>query len=234
MIDERLVDEIISSIEQNRHVIDLFRNNVERFFTTHPLLINSPPIIHSVKSRFKSEEHLREKIRRKYSSQREITPENVFEQITDIVGVRVLHLYQDQFPKIHEAIIKQFENDDWLKYEPPKAYTWDPESQKFFEQYNLQVEVKESFYTSVHYVVKPRRDTPACCEIQVRTLFEEVWGEIDHTLNYPNPTDDLSCKEQIHVLARLVGAGSRLADSIFRTYYRLSSNAFEQEGKSGN
>ncbi|WP_315782452.1 hypothetical protein [Bradyrhizobium sp. SZCCHNPS1003] len=30
-----------------------------------------------------------------------------------------------------------------------------------------------------------RPDSPLSCEIQVRTLFEEIWGEIDHQLNYP-------------------------------------------------
>jgi putative GTP pyrophosphokinase len=64
---------------------------------------------------------------------------------------------------------------------------------------------------------RPRVDSPICCEIQVRTLFEEIWGEVDHALNYPNVSDNLACREQLRVLAKLVGAGSRLVDSIFRT-----------------
>ena len=56
------------------------------------------------------------------------------------------------------------------------------------------------------------------CEIQIRTLFEEIWGEIDHTINYPYPTEIVACKEQLRVLAKLVSTGTRLADSIFRTY----------------
>jgi ppGpp synthetase/RelA/SpoT-type nucleotidyltranferase len=106
---------------------------------------------------------------------------------------------------------------DWHLADRPKAYTWDPESKHFFEELNVAVEVKESFYTSVHYLVRPRADSPLCCEIQVRTLFEEIWGEVDHTLNYPETSPNLSCREQIRVLAKLVGAGSRLVDSIFRS-----------------
>jgi len=68
-------------------------------------------------------------------------------------------------------------------------------------------------------VVKPRQDSEVSCEIQVRTLFEEIWGEVDHQINYPRECDVLACREQIRVLARLVGAGSRLADAIFRTYF---------------
>ena len=70
---------------------------------------------------------------------------------------------------------------DWFLPEPVNAYTWDPESKEFFEELGVKVEIKESFYTSVHYLVKPRRDSPICCEIQVGTLFEEIWGDVDHS-----------------------------------------------------
>ena len=43
-----------------------------------------------------------------------------------------------------------------------------------------------------------------CCEIQVRTLFEEIWGEIDHTINYPHSTESIACKEQLKVLTKLI------------------------------
>ena len=218
MVDEESIQKIMDVINERLHGIDLFRNNVAAFFETHPKLNGSPPVIHSVKSRTKDLEHLREKIRRRSCPANPITPENVLEQITDIAGVRVLHLYPAQFSQIHQAITEQLENRDWVLHNRPKAYTWDPESKEFFASHNLQVEIKESFYTSIHYIVKPRPDSLLCCEIQVRTLFEEIWGEIDHLLNYPNPTDNVSCREQIRVLARLVGAGGCLADSIFRTH----------------
>lgn len=118
--------------------------------------------------------------------------------------------YTHRYNKIHKQ-------KDWTLVEPPKAYTWDPESKQFFESLEIGVEIKESYYTSVHYVVRPRLDSPLCCEIQVRTLFEEIWGEVDHTLNYPTKSENLACREQLKVLAKLVGAGSRLVDSIFRS-----------------
>lgn len=52
----------------------------------------------------------------------------------------------------------------------------------------------------------------------MRTLFEEIWGEIDHTINYPHVTDSIACKEQLKVLAKLISSGTRLSDSIFRSY----------------
>ena len=212
------VEKVIETVSVKLHLFRIFSVGVEEYFKTCPMLNGSPPVVHSVKARIKDLDHLREKIDRKAAGEDEITSENVFAKITDIAGIRVLHLYQSQFAKIHESIQSQIDRGDWTLFEPPKAYTWDPESRKFFESLNLELNVKESFYTSIHYVVKPRPDSEVTCEIQIRTLFEEIWGEIDHSINYPEPVDNLSCKEQLRVLARLVGAGSRLADSIFRIY----------------
>ena len=237
MVDEASMEAIIARVQSKLHGINLFRESIARFFETHPDLTQPPPIVHSVKSRMKDLQHLREKIQRKSSAEDPITPENIFNRITStinsdvvhaetynrrvdstIAGVRVLHLYQAQFSQIHRAITQQLESGDWTLYEPPTAYTWDPESQDFFAGHDLSVEVKESLYTSIHYVVQTRPNSTTLCEIQVRTLFEEIWGEIDHRINYPEPAGSEVCREQIGVLARLVGAGSRLADSTFRAY----------------
>jgi len=165
-------------------------------------------------------EHLRDKLKRKQEKGEIMTVETLFNKITDLNGIRLLHLHQQQFPTIHNEIKKQIEDiGEWVFVEEPKAYTWEPESKSFFEELGIKAEVKDTFYTSVHYVIKPNNErNSVSCEIQIRTLFEEIWGEIDHMLNYPHPTKSIACKEQIRVLSKLVSTGTRLADSIFRTY----------------
>ena len=113
--------------------------------------------------------------------------------------------------------MKQITEKHWSLFEPPMAYTWDPETEKYFQALGLETKRKDSYYTSIHYVIQPKSESYITCEIQVRTLFEEAWGEIDHTVNYPHPTDSQSAKEQLRVLARMVGACSRLGDSVFST-----------------
>lgn len=174
------------------------------------------PLVHSVKSRLKDPEHLREKIIKKASDE-VITIENLFKRITDFAGVRVLHLHSQQFGKIHAAIMKHIDDGFWSLAEPPIAYSWDPEATAALIALGIQSRTRESYYTSIHYIVKPHADSDLTCEIQVRTLFEEIWGEIDHALNYPVPTENVPCKEQLRVLAKLASTGTRLADSIFRT-----------------
>jgi putative GTP pyrophosphokinase len=206
--------------KQTQFVLKQFIGQVRTFFEENPELNGTDfPVIHSVKARFKDPEHLIDKVKRKSKDGIIITEDNLFKEITDLIGVRVLHLYLDQFKLIHDSIMKQINAGEWCFYEPPKAYTWDPESEVIFNELAIKTERKDSFYTSVHYVIKPNnKENSVCCEIQVRTLFEEIWGEIDHSINYPYPTDSIACKEQIRVLSKLVSTGTRLADSIFRSH----------------
>lgn len=213
------IEAAISKFIDKKHELTIFMEGVEKWFITHPNLHKTDlQIVHSVKMRLKDPDHLRKKLEKKWNDGNFVGPDNLFDNITDLAGVRVLHVHQDQFPAIHTEIMnKVITLKDWHLSESPRAYTWDPESKRFFEEVGIDVQVKDSFYTSVHYLVRPRSDSPICCEIQVRTLFEEIWGEVDHTLNYPDPSLSVSCREQLLVLAKLVGAGSRLVDSIFRS-----------------
>jgi ppGpp synthetase/RelA/SpoT-type nucleotidyltranferase len=198
--------------------IKIFMNGVEEHFNTHSSVRpGGKPVIHSIKKRVKDISHLREKVSRKNAGGRQINSENLFAEVTDIAGVRLLLLFQNDFSVIDEAVRKRVEGGDWVLKERPKAFTWDPEASEFFGKFDVEVERRETFYTSVHYLIKPRMDSPVCCEIQVRTLFEEIWGEVDHMLNYPISTQNLASKEQLMVLSKIVGAGSRLVDSIQRT-----------------
>lgn len=209
----------VKAYEDKRFEYKQFLVGVEVFFKEHPLLNKkNRPIIHSIKSRLKEPSHLEEKLNRKLKKGIEIDENNIFDTITDFIGVRVLHLHQQQFESIHKAINDKIATGDWIFVESPKAYTWDPESESFYKSLGLETEVRDTFYTSIHYLVKPNNKNFVCCEIQVRTLFEEIWGEIDHTINYPAPTESIACKEQLRVLSKLVSTGTRLADSIFKSH----------------
>ena len=206
---------------EKQYELKAFLQTVLFFFENNPALKG---IVHSVKSRMKDPEHSKDKIQRKLKSGKIIDENNLFTVVNDLIGVRVLYLYQDQFQLIHNELLKKVdETKDWMFVEAPIAYTWGPETREYFEKLNIHTEVRDTYYTSVHYVIKPNNElSNITCEIQVRTLFEEIWGEIDHTINYPNPTEIIACKEQLRVLAKLVSTGTRLADSIFRTYNDVS------------
>jgi ppGpp synthetase/RelA/SpoT-type nucleotidyltranferase len=66
------------------------------FFDKNPKLHESPfPIMHSLKSRIKDPKHLKDKLLRKLDKGIVITKDNLFTEITDLIGVRILHLHQE-------------------------------------------------------------------------------------------------------------------------------------------
>ncbi|MFZ1218641.1 MAG: hypothetical protein WAO00_05070, partial [Chthoniobacterales bacterium] len=115
---------------------------------------------------------------------------------------------------IHPAIMKILEFHDYRLREKPLVYIWDIERKDFLADLGLNVKVRPKMYTSVHYVVQPHFGNLGC-EIQVRTLAEELWGEVSHTVNYPHETDSIACVHQLAVLARVASGCTRLVDSIF-------------------
>lgn len=218
--EQALIRGMVDKYREKKRLFELFLTNVQADFTSSPALNTGvPSVIHSTKSRLKDEVHLEKKIKRKLSEGRNITKENFFSEITDLAGIRILHLHQDQFSGIHKFVMKKVSSKHWKLLEKPIAYTWDPESVEYFKAFKIRTSIKPSYYTSVHYLISPANDEDnVCCEIQVRTLFEEAWGEIDHSINYPEKTDQAATIEQLRVLSKLVSTGSRLADAIFKIH----------------
>ncbi|MCK9614707.1 MAG: RelA/SpoT domain-containing protein [Candidatus Omnitrophica bacterium] len=181
-------------------------------------------LIHSIKVRKKDPKHLKDKLeriaRRNLSEKKpfRITAENLFSQINDLAGIRILHLHTKQMLEIHPAVLKVFREHFWTLIRKPVAYTWDIENKAFFQTLGIKAVFIPSQYTSVHYILKPKRETPMTCELQIRTLMEEVWGEVSHVINYPYETKNVHCKEQLRVLARIASGCTRLVDSIFESH----------------
>ncbi|AZG10202.1 (p)ppGpp synthetase [Pigmentiphaga sp. H8] len=205
------VASILKAIREQYPVIEGFGTTVEAILTKDPRVV---PVIHSFKRRLKEEKSIKEKIMKKRLSGVQIDSNNVFSEVTDIYAVRLIHLYPHDVRVVHNVIVDHAAKKDWILVEKPKAYTWDPDSIKFLKSLGLKCELKSSFYTSVHYLVKPRKNSAAICEIQVRSLLEEVWGEVDHKIKYKGLTEDERINEHLAVLARLISAGSRILSAI--------------------
>lgn len=184
---------------------------------------NLARLVHTFRSRVKDPQHLQDKLQRKAREAREkgtafdITTENLFTKITDLAGVRILHLHTTQFAAIDAELRSIFAEQNFVLVEGPFARTWDDEYRDYFASIDIKTEESPTLYTSVHYVIASGSRTTITCEIQVRTLAEELWGEVDHTLNYPHPSDSVACKEQIRALARATSTATRLVDAIFAT-----------------
>lgn len=218
--DEEVINRLIAAYEAERDKVSLFMNQL---FNALSESVQLSPHLHSIKTRLKDPDRLRDKLFRKVDECRkrgetfDITPDNLLTRVTDLAGVRILHLYTRQIREIDATLRAILEEQRYSLREGPFARTWDDESRAFFRACGIETQDSPTLYTSVHYVVGSASRTLVTCEIQVRTLMEEVWGEVDHVINYPRPVDSLACREQLKVLARVTSSATRLVDSIFTT-----------------
>lgn len=141
------IEKAVSAYIKDKHLFDIFMRGVVEYFRLEPSLnLHGSPVIHTIKSRLKDVNHLRDKIKRKWNDDNPISEINIFDRITDLAGVRVLHLYQDQFSELHNYVQERIQGGDWFLRETPIAYSWDPESSDFFSQLGLTPKIKDSYY----------------------------------------------------------------------------------------
>jgi ppGpp synthetase/RelA/SpoT-type nucleotidyltranferase len=225
---QNLVEGLVSHFETEKRLVATFG---EQVLASLNQSIELGRLVHTIKTRIKDPSHLRDKlIRQMLRAQNKheelgITKENILTRINDLAGIRLLHLHTRQISDIDPILRAIFEEQRYELAEMPFARTWDDESRAFYQAIGILPQESESMYTSVHYLIGSASKTPVTCEIQVRTLAEEVWGEVDHAINYPRPVDHVACREQIRALARATSTVTRLVDSIFTTYNDLESKS---------
>lgn len=171
--------------------------------------------VHSTRYRIKDAEHLIAKMIRKRITDpaRIITKDNFTSEITDLVGLRAIHLFKEDWLAIHKSII-----NGWDLRENPKAYIRTGDNQNYqeaFSNHGCTVATHKRGYRSIHYIIqtKPAK-VEYYAEIQVRTIFEEGWSEIDHTISYPYDLDNLLFKEFLSILNRLAGSADEMGSFI--------------------
>src|SRR5207249_2310276 len=103
--------------------------------------------------------------------------------------------HTSQMKEIHAALLTVLSEERYKVVAGPVAHTWDDEYRSYFRELGMKTTSRPTMYTSVHYIVQPA--TTLTCELQVRTLVEEVWGEVSHSIDYPVPTRSIACKEQL-------------------------------------
>lgn len=179
-------------------------------------ILRSQTMVHSVKSRIKDPDRLIEKIIRKtedrkskYGNEFEFTLDNYKDEINDLIGIRVIHIFKDQWQEIHEFIL-----NTWKVIEIT-ANVRAGDDIKVFEDPSIEVRSKASGYRSVHYLVEfyPTSQR-VIAEIQVRTIFEEGYGEIDHRLRYSHQEIPEILQSNLLLFNRIVGSADEMASLI--------------------
>ncbi|MCX2740425.1 RelA/SpoT domain-containing protein [Pontibacter anaerobius] len=165
---------------------------------------------HAVRHRVKEPLHLLKKIIRKKKEypDRHLDVHNYLEYINDLVGVRTLHLYKEACHSIGEYI-----QQVWELKRTPYAYVSNEQATRtrLFAASQYNVIVNDRGYEAQHFIlkVKPNRQQ-YLVEVQVKTLLEEGWSEIDHCIRYP----DHEPNELLNRLLWLLGQFTMKADAV--------------------
>ena len=216
-VEQRQIADALNYYEERRHHFEKAAKNMLTCLEDDPTL---RPLIHFIKYRVKERESLANKLERfaLEGKPRAIDEANLFESVLDLAGVRIVHLHADQVADIHTRILEILKEEEYQLIGDPVAYCWDDDYEALFKRIGLLVRRRSSMYMTVHYDVLVRASSGISCELQVRSLADEVWGEVSHRVNYPVESPSEACRDQLKVLARLTSGCGRLVDSIFKTH----------------
>lgn len=172
--------------------------------------------IHSVKSRVKDPERLIEKIirktedrRKKYGEDFQFSVDNYKDEINDLIGVRAIHIFKEDWESIHNFICSTW------KVVEITANVREGDDTHRFEELNIEICSRKSGYRSVHYLIEffPTNQK-VIAEIQVRTIFEEGYGEIDHQLRYSHDKIPKILASNLLLFNRIAGSADEMASLI--------------------
>ena len=190
------MDNYTKSLQLEIAAKDVYKNLI------HYLAQGSIKDFYALKHRIKNSDKLQEKLIRKQADR----PEYELENITDVVGLRFVTLFRREMPDVVDMVLKAICHLDEVSPNPFEKGSireaiiyntnadFDPmmESIKksFYDNDYDDVEIKPSeMYSSVHIVAslatkKGSNNLGIPIEIQIRTVFEDAWGEIDHRFGY--------------------------------------------------
>lgn len=184
------------------------RNKYKRFSLKMELLLKEildeqGITYYEISSRCKDVKSFKEKIEKKGY-------ENPKEEIFDLSGVRVITYVESEVKKVNEVINKEF---DILR-----EHSIDKTKELKDDQFG---------YRSVHYVAKLNNGRSNLTEynryqnfpfeIQIRTLLQHAWAEIEHDRSYKlkeKLPENLELKRRFHLLAANLESADREFDKI--------------------
>jgi ppGpp synthetase/RelA/SpoT-type nucleotidyltranferase len=160
-----------------------------------------------------------ERLHRKYRSklEDENNPYTIFEHITDLIGTRVVCLYEDDIEKIKEALSKHFEI---VEITDKIAQVENTESSFGYKGLHLDLKLNETRNKLPEYLkFKEFR-----FEVQLRTIIQDSWSVLDHKIKYKKSIPN-NLKRRVNSLAALF----EVADREFREIRDATSASIKEE-----
>lgn len=189
----------------------------EKLLEDHVRQIRQFEGVHSITSRVKSVGSFCEKILRKRDDRRErITVQNYRAEIKDLLGIRALYVFPDEFAKVDKQIHRIYA----IIYDgKPEIRHRKGDSLEMFKRHFVESQVDyndRDDYRSIHYTLNPKGDGVRI-ELQTRTVFEEGWSEINHRTVYGMSLSENGQSLSIlsSILSRMVGTCNDIGSLIY-------------------
>lgn len=183
------------------------------------LLRSNPDVsISNIGGRIKDREECLKKFTRKYRTSLEATktPYCIQEKITDLIGIRIVCLYEDEVEIIKESILSEF---DVIEITDKISQIEGTEALFGYKGLHLDLNLNKTRKEMPEY--KPYADLPF--ELQVRTVVQDSWSILDHRIKYKKSIPN-NIKRRINTLAALF----ELADREFREIRVATQKELEQ------
>jgi putative GTP pyrophosphokinase len=166
--------------------------------------------LHTIIYRIKDELRLIEKIDRQNEKLEDGVPpieeENYQARVGDILGVRIICLRLSDIEKV-EIYLKLLSEENMLNF------VKGPEQKRSFilpvnsgDSIPDDIDLRYSGYSSIHYQLYLGKNSDAppelkglLFELQLRTILEEAWSEIDHKYRYVRSRTGVKLPEHIHM-----------------------------------
>lgn len=168
--------------------------------------VATPSPVKQIMSRIKQPDKVVEKIFRKPDIFPDKLSSNSLKKMHDTIGIRIVVYFPSQLSLIDRELRNSrfFALDNMAQ---PEAYL-EPEKLIRLGLSHIENKQKESGYTSIHYMARLKNSSIVqeelpVFEIQVRTLAQELWSELEHVLAYkPETRPSLSAKRRLQILSR--------------------------------
>jgi len=188
--------------------LPLLENALESFVTLLSALV--APSSHmdgaKVEGRIKSADECVRKFSRKYRAvlEEKNLPYEIQPYITDLIGLRIVCLYEDELDRVAQRVRSQFEV---MEVTDKVSAVESTEAAFGYKGLHLDLRLDAAHRALPRYALL----APFRFELQIRTIIQDSWSVLDHKIKYkkaiPGPL-----KRRINVLAALF----ELADREFR------------------
>lgn len=205
--------EYIMAFRNKRSELDGWQQTIQALLSTDPILSRRTRVL-QVKGRVKTEKSLVDKINRKYDpDNRCITPDNLFREIEDLAGVRIVLSSKIDVP-ICVQRIRHLEKQGSWRILGQAHYVWHPDEAEGVETDGDVPERRSDCYSSRHFILAnrtlPEEEQYALrCEVQIRTILEEALFENYHRICYKRRANSYQ-RKLLKRLAELIQISDQL------------------------